>query len=343
MWLRNRRMDITLHDFPAREYRIGGPRALPRDSAHPGSRQRHARAALNAVATRFRPLSDNALPNMGHRPAGHILPAKAIVMHPDEDALRLQPLPDPPAPPLRLPAVDAGARADMSDWIAWQLLLPLLAFVLANIVLLALGGDRWIADQLYAWEGGQWALRDSFITTTVIHETGKRISIVAWLAVVAAAIVARRRPALTPWRAPLLRLALSVLLATLLVSLLKHLTHMDCPWDLQGYGGNRPYIGLFASRPSGLKASGCFPAGQASAGYAWVALYFFFLAVRPRWRWFGLGLGIAAGALFGIAQQLRGAHFLSHDLWTLMLCWSVALVLYRAGMRGRSPEGGAPA
>jgi membrane-associated PAP2 superfamily phosphatase len=35
-------------------------------------------------------------------------------------------------------------------------------------------------------------------------------------------------------------------------------------------------------------------------------------------------LGI--GLLFGIAQQVRGAHMLSHDLFTLAICWSSCLV-----------------
>jgi membrane-associated PAP2 superfamily phosphatase len=37
---------------------------------------------------------------------------------------------------------------------------------------------------------------------------------------------------------------------------------------------------------------------------------------------------------FGIAQQFRGAHFLSHDLWTAMICWTVAFGLYRVFQRG---------
>lgn len=32
--------------------------------------------------------------------------------------------------------------------------------------------------------------------------------------------------------------------------------------------------------------------------------------------------------VFGAAQQLRGAHFLSHDLWTLATCWTVSLLLF---------------
>jgi membrane-associated PAP2 superfamily phosphatase len=234
-----------------------------------------------------------------------------------------------------------GVVPQAHDWMTWQLTLPLLAFVLASVLLMAFGGDFWLADHLYAWEGGRWALRDSFVTTTVIHEIGKRITVVAWLGVVAATVVAQRKPALRAWHRPLLCLALSVMAATLAVSMMKHLTHMDCPWDLQAYGGTHSYFGLFSFRPANVPASGCFPAGQASAGYAWVALYFFFLAVRPAWRWWGLGIGIAAGLLFGISQQLRGAHFLSHDLWTLMACWLISLLLYRwlacGGFQRRTP------
>ncbi len=31
--------------------------------------------------------------------------------------------------------------------------------------------------------------------------------------------------------------------------------------------------------------------------------------------------------LFGFAQQMRGAHFLSHDVATLAVCWTVAVLL----------------
>jgi membrane-associated PAP2 superfamily phosphatase len=35
---------------------------------------------------------------------------------------------------------------------------------------------------------------------------------------------------------------------------------------------------------------------------------------------------------------MRGAHFLSHDLWSLMLCWLTALGLYAAMLRGKEVE-----
>lgn len=211
--------------------------------------------------------------------------------------------------------------------------LPLLAFAVLAVSLMLLHGDVWIADRLYAWQGHRWALKDAFLTQTLIHIGGRDLSTVAWLVAAAMWGVARLRADLAPWRKPLAYLVLSTLLGTTLVAWVKSWSNMDCPWDLLRYGGDRAYIGLLGLRPVGLSRGVCFPAGHASAGYAWMALYFFFLAARPRLRWLGLAIGIAAGLLFGIAQQLRGAHFLSHDLWTAAICWMSALGLYRAFFR----------
>lgn len=210
------------------------------------------------------------------------------------------------------------------------LLLPLLGFTLAWIVLVPMRGDQWWADRLLTWQGGQWRLGHSLLLETVIHRGGRHLSVLAWLITLGFSLLAwRRHSNLRHWRRPALALLLSVLLSTLIVSMLKSVTHMDCPWDLLGYGGQRPFVDLFAAHPPGMPAGACFPAGHASAGYAWIALYFFFGAVHPRWRTAGLWTGLAAGVVFGFAQQLRGAHFVSHDLASLLVCWLTALATFR--------------
>lgn len=228
---------------------------------------------------------------------------------------------------------DAPVIGGVPRWVAWQLFVPLALLVLATICLDVLGGDRWLADQVYAAEGGRWALRDSFVTTRILHAGGKTLSTLAWLGLLAMTLRSTIDVRRKHLRRPLFVLLLSIALSTLLVSALKHTTGMDCPWDASAYGGSHPYFTLFQGPPPGIKPSGCFPAGQASAGYAWVALYFFFASVRPAWRRRGLAVGIGAGAILGIAQQLRGAHYLSHDVWTLAICWFVALAIHRLSLR----------
>lgn len=204
-----------------------------------------------------------------------------------------------------------------------------LLLVLFFAVWTAFHGDLWLADRLYALEGHAWSLRHAWLTQHLIHQLGRELSIAAWLVVLAAWLVARFRRSAQHLRRPLLYLLVAVAASTLLVSLAKSWSNVDCPWDLVRYGGTRAYFGLFEAKSAGLARGMCFPAGHASGGYAWLALYFFFAMVRPQWRWWGLAVGLGVGLLFGIAQQLRGAHFLSHDIAAAAICWTCAVVTFR--------------
>ena len=237
------------------------------------------------------------------------------------DAERLAPI-----DALILPAPAADPFQVRAPYVIVQILIAVAALLWLEMD----GGNRLIADHLFAWEGGQWLLKDHFITSTLIHQGGKYLSLTMWLATFASWWYVRAQPGLQSWRRPLLYLWLATLIATVLVSALQSLTAIDCPWDMQGYGGPRPYFGLFDARPFGLRDSGCFPSGHASAGYCWVAMYFFFARVAPQWRRIGLMFGLALGLIFGVSQQLRGAHFASHDVATLLVCWLTALALHIA-------------
>ena len=204
-----------------------------------------------------------------------------------------------------------------------------LLFLIAMSVFSVLKIDFTITDFIYRLQGNAWAWKDTLITQDVLHKGGKWLSLtmglITLLLLMLSTVVARFKV----YRTPLLYLFSATLLSALLVATIKHLVSMECPWDLVRYGGARDFIGLLNIRPSSMPASACFPAGHASAGYTWIALYFFFAAIRPHWRWAGLALGLGLGLTFGITQQFRGAHFLSHDLWTVMICWTVSFVLSR--------------
>lgn len=245
----------------------------------------------------------------------------------------------------------ASAATATSRFLRNHLWVPLAVTLLISAVLMGAGGDQWLADQWYRLQGHHWALQHAWLTAELIHQGGKWSSAGAALLAIVLCTRAWQGPDAAQWRWPLLYLVLAVALGTGLVSLLKSLTNMDCPWDLARYGGLRGYVGLFASRPVGMPRGVCFPAGHSSAGFAWVALYFLALMRCPPWRWHALATGLLAGSVFGLSQQLRGAHFLSHDLWSLAVCWSVSLALYlllrplaaRRYPPGPSSAAGAPA
>lgn len=209
---------------------------------------------------------------------------------------------------------------------------PLSAALLLSGLLMGAGLDQWLADQVYRLQGHRWTWQDAWLASDLLHRGGRRLSTLGVKAIAALCLLAWLCASLDAraerLRWPLLYLLLAGSLGAAAVSLLKHLTNMDCPWSLLRYGGSQEFFGLFEARPPGMARGVCFPAGHASAGYAWVSLYFFALMVRPAWRWRALSLGLAAGAVFGLTQQLRGAHFLSHDLWSLTICWLVSLAFY---------------
>jgi len=209
-----------------------------------------------------------------------------------------------------------------------HLALVWLVFAVVDITLANVGADFAVADRLYQLEGNGWNWKDNIWLSAVLHEGGRGVSEAMGLATFVALAYACCSKAHRWLIRPLGYLFLSVALSTLSISILKGLTHMDCPWSLTRYGGETPFIGLLELRPLSLGSPQCFPAGHASAGYAWLALFFFLTVTAPRWRWWGLCFGLLMGIVFGVAQQLRGAHFLSHDIWTGVICWSVSSVLY---------------
>ena len=189
--------------------------------------------------------------------------------------------------------------------------------------------DRAVSHWFYDTATGTFPLRHTFLFDTVLHHWTKYVVIMIASMVIATWLLSHVLPALRAQRRRLLFLALALSVAPLTVSALKLATNRPCPWDFADYGGAIPYTHLFEKSVPHARGQ-CFPAGHASTGFA--LLGFFFVAHHARRRnlaHMALLLGLTGGVALGMGRVAQGAHFVSHVLWSGLVCWLVMLLLYK--------------
>jgi len=207
--------------------------------------------------------------------------------------------------------------------------LPVSLYLLISIPMLWWDIDWRLAHYFYQLEGGSWALKEHWLTQAVLHGGGHDVALTLYLFILLLYVLSFKLVSLTSYKRGLSYLSLSLPVATLTVSLFKRITAVDCPWSVIDFGGGRPYQSWLESLWTPLVgADHCFPAGHASSAYMFFGLYFFSRLYWPRYSSFILAAILTTGITFGLAQQLRGAHFISHDLTSALICWLVNLVLW---------------
>ena len=211
-----------------------------------------------------------------------------------------------------------------------------IGLVLSAFLILWIGNytnlDLALTDAVFDRASGTFPWRHAWLAERFNHDILKTVLQVLGVTVVALAAWDWVRP--QPYwdasrRTGLRVLALSAILVPSCISILKHFSDSHCPWDLQRYGGNEPYVRLLEMLPAGVSPGQCLPGGHASSALWLVALAVFWLPHRPR---VAAAVGcamLAFGLAVGWMQQLRGAHFLTHTLWSMWIAVFVVNALYR--------------
>jgi membrane-associated PAP2 superfamily phosphatase len=183
--------------------------------------------------------------------------------------------------------------------------------------------DLALARASYDPAAGRFPLREHVLTTRLAHDGAKALSalVFAWIA----ASVWRPTGILHRLsRKRRIYLVAAAAACLVIVTLLKRASALHCPWGLLEFGGTHAYLRLFDAVPPGWERGACFPAGHALSAFAYVGGYFAWRGVDRRIALGWLAVVLVVGALTGVSQQLRGAHFLSHTLWTAWLCWTLS-------------------
>ncbi len=190
--------------------------------------------------------------------------------------------------------------------------------------------DLMLADAVYDAGIHDFPWRHAWLTETFSHGILKTALTLAAIGCMLAALYDTRWPRAGRSLAARLRLrviGLSALLVPLVISSLKQASVAHCPWNLARYGGNEPYLRLFDALPFGVQPGHCLPAGHSSSALWLVSLCVLWLPARLRTA---LRVALAAlvfGGAVGWLQQLRGAHFLTHTLWSIWMACAVVFVL----------------
>ncbi|MFD2642218.1 phosphatase PAP2 family protein [Pseudomonas japonica] len=228
-------------------------------------------------------------------------------------------------------ANDFRPSRPLNPWIV--LGIPLLTAVV--LILLELTDlDMTLASLAFDHSAGQFIGRHSYFLEDILHDRAKQVviafSVFAIIGLLASFVVQR----LKPIRRELGCLVLAMGLSTGFVTPLKTVTAVQCPWSLSEFGGKETYSKLLEARPQTDKPGRCWPGGHAATGFTLFALFFVLRDRRPRLARAALMFAFALGTVFSVGRMLQGAHFFSHNVWTAVFCWLIALgcyylVLYR--------------
>ncbi len=223
--------------------------------------------------------------------------------------------------PAALPAAVPGTLPGSPP--VWRRDLAITLFCLLLLALWEISGlDLPLVRLFGTAEGFRW--RDAWLTSTLLHEGGRALGWAVLIWQMLDALLLKPKP-MTPSKQER-RFWLGVAVANIvLVPALKRVNLSSCPWELSEFGGLAQYVphwllGVYDGGPGH-----CFPSGHAIAAFGFFGLYFLWRPYRPALARLMLGLVLGAGAVFGFAQMARGAHFLSHTLWSGSICWTLCV------------------
>ena len=192
-------------------------------------------------------------------------------------------------------------------------------------------------SRLFGSAGG-FAWRDQWFVSAVLHSGARYL---AWaVALVLAAGIWRPLPfARGLPRADRIAWVAATAACAVLIPLLKLASLTSCPWSLAEFGGAARHVSHWALGQADGGPGRCFPAGHATAAFCFLPGWFALRRAAPvaARRW--LVATLLAGAVLPMVQVVRGAHYVSHSLWTGWFCAVLGAALLHAVHGWRSRRG----
>ena len=179
------------------------------------------------------------------------------------------------------------------------------------------------------FKDGHWLINadKNKIIKAIFYDGIKRFTIIIGIIIFISLILSFKVKKLKPYKNRLILSFTSFILIPIIVAGLKQFTNTYCPYQLNIYDGEYPYVKLLEKYPKDFiqeEEGRCFPAGHSTSGFALISLLFLFKKNKKHILTIATLLGIIAGTY----QTLRGAHFLSHTLFSLISSYIILFTIY---------------
>lgn len=178
----------------------------------------------------------------------------------------------------------------------------------------------------------KWMFRDSFVLEKILHKGGVIFSITILVAILGRWLYLFKFHGDKKQRDYAGFVLIASVLTIIVVFFLKRWSTFPCPWNSAAFGGDVNPLPLWKVFSRDLPGEKCFPAGHSSGGFGFLSMYFGYTYIYGKRNFKTLIPGLLIGITFGLTQQMRGAHFLSHDLTTIFVSiscsWITTLIYY---------------
>jgi membrane-associated PAP2 superfamily phosphatase len=205
------------------------------------------------------------------------------------------------------------SKSQLIEMILWSIVVTFLMILFHQTVL-----DSQLASYFFS-PSGLWVYRDNYILEKILHKGGVLLVIGVLVFLIAWIVKVYKKEHDKKLRDYLSFIVASSIITIFIVFLLKRSTTLPCPWDSVEFGGHLSIPPLWYLFSGTLPSAHCFPGGHSSGAYAFLSVYFGYTFIYGKRKIYALLPGLGAGIVFGMVQQIRGAHFMSHDFATILI------------------------
>lgn len=177
---------------------------------------------------------------------------------------------------------------------------------------------------IHPWmdQSGHFLYRDNYYLVQWNHKYLKYLLIIVYVSFLFLWLASFKLEKLKPSRWLYGYMFWVSLFSMAVIGLLKSQSRHACPWNMIQTTSSG-FIWDFSATQGH-----CFPGGHACSGFALMTGYFVYRLASARRAYIFLGLGLILGFVMGWGQMMRGAHFLSHNLWTAWVIFAINAFLY---------------